>query len=191
MRPTSAGIEASMFLRGHRERDVDVVADALRRDLVDGRRDAHDRRERRALLAAAAPTQRPHTSTSDRQPPAMSRQAVPLRIVTSRPRHLPTRPSPARRARRSAAIASPAAAPDFGRLEAAHVDAVAAHLVVEDPLGGVEQARRLGAVAARRLQRVLDQVALVARRPRPSATRASPCPTSRRSAATAAGDGRE
>src|SRR3954463_8632301 len=35
------------------------------------------------------------------------------------------------------------------RLEPARVDAVAAHLVVQDPLGRVEQARRLGAVAAR------------------------------------------
>src|SRR4029079_5417625 len=46
------------------------------------------------------------------------------------------------------------------RLEAAAVDAVLPHLVAEDALGGVEQARRLRAVAARRLERVEQDVPL-------------------------------
>src|SRR6266550_5303771 len=48
----------------------------------------------------------------------------------------------------------------FRRPEPAHVDAEVADLVVENPLGGVEQARRLRAIPARRLERVLDQIAL-------------------------------
>src|SRR6202030_331922 len=46
------------------------------------------------------------------------------------------------------------------RPESAHVHAEVADLVVENPLGGVEQARRLRAIPARRLERILDQIAL-------------------------------
>src|SRR6185503_2286338 len=48
----------------------------------------------------------------------------------------------------------------FRGFEAAHVDIQVADLVVENPLRGVEEARGLGAVPARGLERVLDQVAL-------------------------------
>ena len=48
-----------------------------------------------------------------------------------------------------------------GSAEASPVDAVLADLVVDDARGGVEQARRLGAVAARHLERVLDEILLV------------------------------
>src|SRR5690349_19431702 len=75
-------------------------------------------------------------------------------VTRSIVRRLTTRPRPARRALSGAA-------PHLRRLEPPHVDRVVAHLVVEDALGGVEQSRRLGAIAARRLQRVLDQIALV------------------------------
>src|SRR5437667_11528790 len=44
--------------------------------------------------------------------------------------------------------------------EPSHIDAEVADLVVENPLGRVEQARRLCPVAARRLEGVLDEVAL-------------------------------
>src|SRR5687767_4179456 len=46
--------------------------------------------------------------------------------------------------------------------EAGAVDAVLAHLVADDPLGGVEQPRRSSPAAARNLERVEDQVLLVA-----------------------------
>src|SRR5688572_22050395 len=42
---------------------------------------------------------------------------------------------------------------DVGRSEAAGIDGVALHLVVEDPFGGIEQPRGLRAVAACRLER--------------------------------------
>src|SRR4030095_516931 len=62
---------------------------------------------------------------------------------------------------RGGRISRPTAS-DLGCLVASHIDAVTAHLVVEDALGRVEQTRRLGPVAPRCLQRVHDQVALVA-----------------------------
>src|SRR5436853_129084 len=51
-------------------------------------------------------------------------------------------------------------AADVGRTEPADVDAEVSHLVVEDPLGGIEEACRLRAIPARRLERILDEVAL-------------------------------
>src|SRR6266516_7675420 len=47
------------------------------------------------------------------------------------------------------------------RLESPRVNSVVPDLVVDDALGGVEQPRRLRAVAPRRLQRILNQVLLV------------------------------
>src|SRR5437879_6387776 len=46
--------------------------------------------------------------------------------------------------------------------KSASVDDVLADFVVQHPLGGVEQARRLGAIPAGGLQRVLNQVFLEA-----------------------------
>src|SRR5262245_18252247 len=47
--------------------------------------------------------------------------------------------------------------------EPLRVDRVPPDLVVDDPLGGVEQPRGLRAVASGRLERVLNQILLVAR----------------------------
>src|SRR6185295_11361309 len=63
--------------------------------------------------------------------------------------------------RRGVGVGAPdGAAAAVGWTEAPHVDAEVADLVVENALRGVEQPRGLGAVAARRLERVLDEVAL-------------------------------
>ena len=45
--------------------------------------------------------------------------------------------------------------------EAIDIQVVLAHLVVEDPLGSAQQTSRLGTIAARRFQRIENQVSFV------------------------------